>query len=1064
MTRRPETERTIERTARSPFVLRPEALAALASERIVARGIAYARAGRVQELREQGRRLEARVLGSNKEPYLVRLEHDGEELVPSCTCPFDWEPFCKHAVAVLAARARIEAAPARPAASVRELELHVRRRRGETGGFRFRTLTGDGVLGSFEVRSPSGERYEVWVRSFAERLNRCSCPDYATSMLGTCKHIEAVLAGLTRRAKRRVAALRAGRGLPSMVVVTREDTPRIVARLAAEAAPALRRLAARWFDAAGGFRGDPVDELPRMLEEAARFRKLVVYPDVEEFSREVAERRRMERRREEVRAWFGERQGRVSGVRAKLYPYQVEGAAFLAGAGRALLADDMGLGKTVQAIVAARALFERGEIRRTLVVCPASLKHQWASEIARFAGLDAVVVEGGRAARREACERRAPFTIANYELLVRGLDLLPALEPDLLIVDEAQRIKNWRTLTAARIKSIRTRFAFVLTGTPLENRLDDLYSILQLVSPLVLGPLWAFNEQFLVREPGKVRPTGYKNLGELRRRLRPVMLRRDRKEVLTQLPERIDARYEVALWPEQRELMLDHEQQAAAIAARGRKRPLTPKELEQLAMHLQLARMACNAASLLEPKARKGSPKLEEFARLVEDVCVDGGRKAVVFSQFEVFQRLAAEVADRLDVGYVRLHGGVPSHKRGGLIERFRDDPECKLFFSTDAGGVGLNLQFASTMINLEYPWNPAVLEQRIGRVHRLGQKEPVNVILLVAEDSTETRIERILGSKRGLFEAAILPGASVDEVQAPQSCLSLAQIMFVDREAVEETLAAEGTAEPPKEVGEATLPATAAAAGRQAATTASMPEPGVCRAQVAVEAPAPTAPPGRAGVTPPSPSVSAAIPAVGPAAAEAARLPAILGYRLDRVVELGDGRMVAVVDSVDEVTRGAAESCGAVAMPLAAVEPLSLLGDASPFARAKVVATGLAEHDAEAARGREAAALARRKLRAAEAMLGAELPAEAIVAARDAMVAAVGGLAAGASEPDLPAARLLFEVLVPAGRLTLERAALVAKADGLARAYGSAAMPPPAATARSVLEDARRVVGDLEP
>jgi hypothetical protein len=180
-------------------------------------------------------------------------------------------------------------------------------------------------------------------------------------------------------------------------------------------------------------------------------------------------------------------------------------------------------------------------------------------------------------------------------------------------------------------------------------------------------------------------------------------------------------------------------------------------------------------------------------------------------------------------------------------------------------------------------------------------------------------------------------------------------------------------------------------------------------------------------------------------------------------VVELADGRMVAVVDAVDEVTRTAAEACGAVAVPRAAVEPLSLLGEVSPFARAKLVAMGLApERDARAERRREAAALAQRKLRAAEALVGSDLAAEAIVAARDAMVAAVSGLAA-ATESDLPAARLLFEILVPAGRLTLESAALVAKADGLARAYGSAAVPPPAAVAQSVLDDARRILEGVE-
>ncbi|MDI7269597.1 MAG: DEAD/DEAH box helicase, partial [Myxococcota bacterium] len=562
----------------------------------------------------------------------------------------------------------------------------------------------------------------------------------------------------------------------------------------------LAALSARWFDPSGAFRGDPVEDLPALIGEARSVPRLIVSPDVAEFSREVAARRAAERRRREVRGWFAAREGRVAGLRARLYPYQQEGAAFLAGAGRALLADDMGLGKTVQAIAAARAMFERDEVARVLVVCPASLKHQWASEIARFTGLCAAVVQGGRAARRDAYAARAPFTVVNYELVVRDVDLVREMAPDLIVVDEAQRIKNWRTLTAARIKAVPSRFAFVLTGTPLENRLDDLYSILQLVDPIVLGPLWAFNEQFMVRNPGQIRPTSYRNLGELRRRLRPVMLRRERSEVLRQLPARIDHRFEIDLRADQRELMDEAEQQAAKIAAKGRRRPLTPDELKLLAAFLQRARMACNAASLVDSDASPGSPKLDEFARIVEDVCIEGRRKAVVFTQFEIFQRLAAAVAGRLRVGHLRLHGGVPSARRGALIERFRDDPACLLFFSTDAGGVGLNLQFASTLINLEYPWNPAVLEQRIGRVHRLGQKEPVSVILLVASASTETRIEAVLSAKRDLFRAAVLADASVDEVAAPGSCLTLAQALFTDRESVAAMVAPDGTEEPPVE------------------------------------------------------------------------------------------------------------------------------------------------------------------------------------------------------------------------------------------------------------------------
>jgi hypothetical protein len=392
----------------------------------------------------------------------------------------------------------------------------------------------------------------------------------------------------------------------------------------------------------------------------------------------------------------------------------------------------------------------------------------------------------------------------------------------------------------------------------------------------------------------------------------------------------------------------------------------------------------------------------------------------------------------------VRLHGGVPSHKRGDLIARFRDDPDCRLFFSTDAGGVGLNLQFASTLINLEYPWNPAVLEQRIARVHRLGQREPVHVILLVAENSIETRIEAVIGAKRELFQAAILPDCTVDEVAAPQSCLSLAQALFVDRDAVEEAVAPDGMEAPPEE------------------------EP--APPQEAAPVAAPSVPPllGPGPESPPAP-VAAAVPAAAPwgdgrtGSLDPTRLPDLLGTRLDRVVQLADGRLVAVVDSLDEVTRAAAEACGALPMPRAAMEPLAMLGEASPLARAKVVAEGLGSGAAaETERRAHAALVAARRLRAAEAMVAADLSCEAVSTARDAMLAAVGGLTPEPPPADLPPARLLFEVLVPSGHLTLELAALVAKADGLARAYGTAAVPPPMGIALSVIDDARRIVAAL--
>ncbi len=234
--------------------------------------------------------------------------------------------------------------------------------------------------------------------------------------------------------------------------------------------------------------------------------------DALDFARHLAARAAHRLRADEIRGRILATGGRLPGVRTTLYPYQVEGVAFLAGTGRALLADDMGLGKTLQAIAAAAWLRQHEGVRRVLIICPASLKHQWAREIERFTGLETQIIQGPAAERGVQYRSDAAFLIVNYELVLRDLAVLnETLCPDLVILDEAQRIKNWRTRIASAVKRIPSRYAFVLTGTPLENRLEDLYSLMQVVDPQVLGPLWRYLVDFHVTDDrGKV--LGYRNL------------------------------------------------------------------------------------------------------------------------------------------------------------------------------------------------------------------------------------------------------------------------------------------------------------------------------------------------------------------------------------------------------------------------------------------------------------------------------------------------------------------------------------------------------------------------
>jgi hypothetical protein len=232
----------------------------------------------------------------------------------------------------------------------------------------------------------------------------------------------------------------------------------------------------------------------------------------------------------------------------------------------------------------------------------------------------------------------------------------------------------------------------------------------------------------------------------------PVLLRRTRAEVLKDLPERTDQIFRVPLTPEQAEPYYEQSDILATLMRKWERQGwLSEVDQKRILCCIQNMRMLCNSTFLFD-KQTHHSPKLQEFREILRELAIEENRKVVVFSEYERMTYLAGEELRKLGIGFVSLHGGVPSHQRGGLIEKFRNDPECKVFLSTDAGGVGLNLQAASAVVNFEPPWNPARLEQRIGRVHRLGQSRPVHVIHMLTSDSIEERVWETLRLKKSLF------------------------------------------------------------------------------------------------------------------------------------------------------------------------------------------------------------------------------------------------------------------------------------------------------------------------
>ena len=609
----------------------------------------------------------------------------------------------------------------------------------------------------------TGRSYGVEIRSLTEQENTCACMDFRVNGLGTCKHVEKVLQHLAGRRGYKTA-LRRGSRITEIHLSRQTEPPSVRLRWGDPAPGELRTALAPFFATDGTLLADPVDGVPA-LRRAVDDLPRVVRRSVR-LSREVSDRAaelRRRRTRDGARAMFledvaaGKR--RLDPPKATLYPYQREGALHLAFGERAMLADDMGLGKTIQAIAAAEILAQTRRIERVLVVSPVSLKAEWEEQIQRFSGRPARIITGSRAARLKAYQRPPFYTLVNYEQVRSDWDALnTVLTPDLVILDEAQRIKNWQTKTADAVKLLHSPYAFVLTGTPLENRIDELYSIFQVLDSHLLGPLFRFNREFYdLDEQG--RPVGCKSLDRLHRRVRTVMLRRRKSDVEDQLPPRRMKNHFVAMPAETRRTYAGFEQRVAGLVQLAKKRPLRKEEYERLQRSLGCMRMLCDTPFILDQETRI-SPKVDELDDVLEQALEGEGAKVLIFSEWARMLKLVRERLDAKGIDYAWHTGSVPQDKRRREVLRFKEDDGCRVFLSTDSGSTGLNLQVADTVVNLDLPWNPAKLEQRIARAWRKHQTRSVNVINLVTVDSIEERMLGTLALKQELADG-VLDGAA---------------------------------------------------------------------------------------------------------------------------------------------------------------------------------------------------------------------------------------------------------------------------------------------------------------
>lgn len=617
-----------------------------------------------------------------------------------------------------------------------------------------------GVYGDYTVKgSNSHGTYKVALRSADSSLNFCSCPDFKTNQLGTCKHIEAVL--LKIKSSRKLKKELSHPYVPpySSVYLDYRGVRKVRLRIGTEQTAEYEKLGRQYFDSDYILKDASIMQFEKFLEKAHSLHpEFRCYGDALEF---VIVKRNQQQRRRTVTENY---KALLSGISRKtLFPYQQQGALFAVRAGRCILADDMGLGKTLQSIVATEVMRKHFGVGTALIVCPTSLKYQWKTEIAKFIGnTNVCVVEGGVLSRKKIYNQNTfDYIIISYQVAANDVVYLNEMGADVLILDEAQRIKNWKAKTSSAVKRIKTTYAMVLTGTPVENRIEDLYSLMQVVNPFTLGSLHHFLSKHQVKDATTDKVVGYKNLNDIGSLLHDVLLRRTKKEVLKELPKRMDKNLFVPLTQEQADTHKELRERVAKLIYKWRRMHfLSEEDRQKLLKYLNMMRMVCDSTYIIDQETNFQT-KIDEMQSILEEILAMSDEKVVIFSQWERMTRLVANCLQQNEIGFEYLHGGVPSKKRGELYKNFAEDPNCRVFLSTDAGGVGLNLQSAAYVINLDIPWNPAVLEQRIGRVYRLGQKKNVSVINLVSQNTIEHKMLDVLKFKKGIASGILDGGDS---------------------------------------------------------------------------------------------------------------------------------------------------------------------------------------------------------------------------------------------------------------------------------------------------------------
>lgn len=619
----------------------------------------------------------------------------------------------------------------------------------------------DNIYGEHTLTNEQGKKYKITLRDFEHEIGYIDNIDLRTNKLGTTKHIMWLFDKLKREPELM-------NGLETQypfveIYLDPLNEYKITWFYPHSMRKEVNDLIKKYFGQSHIYPDKQIEKFDSFVEEASQFDEIKIRPDVIEKVQTAVENAHLNKLRECSTIDFNQ-------LKKHPYPFQQDGIRFATFRQGAIIADEFGLGKTLQAIGAALAKRDLLGFKKTLVVCPTSYKNDWLREITESCDASAKVAEGSSENRANIYrDNETFFVIAAYETIVADYEKISDYVFDFIILDETQKIKNYQSKTTNTIKNLKKRHALALTDSPIEDKLIDLFSIVGFIDPYFLTPLWEFSYQHCLFDPiEKDKIVGYYNLSQLKNRIQTVMLRRDKQEVLKQLPNINEINVPIKMHPVQLQY---YGRFAFNLRQLLQKKIVAQTDLRKIMHQLNNLRMVCDSTGLIDNT--NYSPKIAELKHiLTEKIPFNSTTRVVIYSEWQTMLNLIATMLKKENLSFIEINKNLSNESKGKLLTRFFSG-SSHILLATDDMSKEISEQRLDYVINVEIPWNVENRNNRIGKINRIATANTCTIINLINIQTIETSILMGKFQRHEVFSEIFNSNSQVDFIDVENPGIS---------------------------------------------------------------------------------------------------------------------------------------------------------------------------------------------------------------------------------------------------------------------------------------------------